>query len=35
MGNEKKQTPVNQIIEIDVVKSDLKKVLSSHKRFAI
>ena len=36
MSNEEKnKTPANQIIEVDVVKSDFKKVLSAHKRFAI
>lgn len=34
MADEKKQIQ-SGIIEIDVVKSDLKKVLSAHKRFAI
>ena len=35
MSNEKKNEEQSAIIEIDVVKSDLKKVLSAHKRFAI
>lgn len=35
MSNEKKEQVQSGIIEVDVVKSDLKKVLSAHKRFAI
>ncbi len=35
MSEEKNKQKVNQIIEADVVKSDLKKVLSAHKRFSI
>lgn len=35
MSKEKIEQEQSAIIEIDVVKSDLKKVLSAHKRFAI